>query len=853
MIPVSLQISGFLSYLDPIKIDFSTFELACISGANGSGKSSLIDAITWVLFGQARRRDDAIINSHASAAEVVYEFLYEGIPYRVQRSKPKDKSTLLEFYVQEPGGSWRPLTEHSVRETEQRIQQTLRMDYETFINASFFLQGKADQFAQQRPGDRKRILSSILGLEVWETYRERSFERRKQLEADLAGLDALLEEITAELNQADERKSHLKQLEESLAQVSALRKAREDVRENLRRLETSLAEQKRLSNVLEGQLQAARQRLEGHSADLQARQQDRQQYLDRLAGETEVKAAYQRWMEARHELERWDAVAANFHQYENQRSIPLMAIEAERSRLEQERQGLVELDRQAIDLQNQKPLLQAQLAEAQLNVEQSNVRLERRSRLENELRELQDNRSVARAENEHLFPQMKELKERIDQLKTTSGADCPLCGQPLSPDERQQLIASLEIQGKEMGDRYRSNQDLIRRFDQDRQTMEAELKALQKVELDLRQQQRQVDQSEDRLRQIQKVLSDWQAGGALRLQEVNAILSEGKYALKERMELARIDESLKELGYDAVAHDAVRLSEQEGRNTEEQLRLLENARAALDPLKREIAGLEKQLTADEADVTQKQADFQQAETKYQAEAASLPDLDQVESELNEVREQENRLRMQFGGALQAVEVLDLLKARKAEKLVIKEDLTHQIARLKTLERAFSKDGVPALLIEQALPEIESQANGILDRLSDGNMSVRFATQKDYKDKNRDDKKETMDILISDSAGVREYELFSGGEAFRINFAIRLALSRVLAQRAGARLQTLVIDEGFGSQDSEGRQRLIEAINQVRPDFAKVLVITHLEELKDAFSTRIEVEKTGRGSQVRVVV
>jgi exonuclease SbcC len=194
-----------------------------------------------------------------------------------------------------------------------------------------------------------------------------------------------------------------------------------------------------------------------------------------------------------------------------------------------------------------------------------------------------------------------------------------------------------------------------------------------------------------------------------------------------------------------------------------------------------------------------------------------------------------------------------LRTRKAEKLVNREDLTRQIARLKTLERAFSKDGVPALLIEQALPEIEAQANEILDRLSDGGMSVRFATQKDYKDKNREDKKETMDILISDSAGIREYELFSGGEAFRVNFAIRLALSRVLAQRAGARLQTLVIDEGFGSQDTEGRQRLVEAINQVRPDFAKVLVITHLEELKDAFPTRIEVEKTSHGSQVRVVV
>ena len=95
-------------------------------------------------------------------------------------------------------------------------------------------------------------------------------------------------------------------------------------------------------------------------------------------------------------------------------------------------------------------------------------------------------------------------------------------------------------------------------------------------------------------------------------------------------------------------------------------------------------------------------------------------------------------------------------------------------------------------------------------------------------------------------------LVSGGEAFRVNFAIRLALSEVLAQRAGARLQTLVIDEGFGSQDVQGRQRLIEAINQVRGDFAKILVITHIDELKDAFPTRIEVEKTDQGSSIRVL-
>ena len=95
-------------------------------------------------------------------------------------------------------------------------------------------------------------------------------------------------------------------------------------------------------------------------------------------------------------------------------------------------------------------------------------------------------------------------------------------------------------------------------------------------------------------------------------------------------------------------------------------------------------------------------------------------------------------------------------------------------------------------------------------------------------------------------------MYSGGEAFRVNFAIRLALSEVLSQRAGARLQTLVIDEGFGSQDEIGRQRLIEAINLIKPDFAKILVITHIDSLKDAFPTRLEVEKTSRGSTVRIV-
>ena len=164
MIPLRLKLTGFLSYRDPVEVDFSTFKLACISGHNGAGKSSLLDAITWVLFGQARKRDDTLVNSASDAAEVVFTFRYEENNYRIQRILARGKSTVLEFQIQD-GERWRPLTEATSRATQARIESVLRLDYETFVNASFFLQGKADQVTQQRPTDRKAILASILGLE----------------------------------------------------------------------------------------------------------------------------------------------------------------------------------------------------------------------------------------------------------------------------------------------------------------------------------------------------------------------------------------------------------------------------------------------------------------------------------------------------------------------------------------------------------------------------------------------------------------------------------------------------------------------------------------------------------------
>ena len=202
-----------------------------------------------------------------------------------------------------------------------------------------------------------------------------------------------------------------------------------------------------------------------------------------------------------------------------------------------------------------------------------------------------------------------------------------------------------------------------------------------------------------------------------------------------------------------------------------------------------------------------------------------------------------------GAAKQKLDVLADLSVRRKQLTAERVIITRQIGRLRMLEKACGKDGVPGLLIERAIPEIEYHANELLGRLSAGNMQIIFDTQRQLK--SREGLAETFDIRIIDSAGERPYENYSGGEQFRVNFAIRLALSRLLARRAGARLQTLVIDEGFGSQDPEGRSRLVEAIHTIKDEFACLLIITHVDALRDAFDTRIEVSKQAVGSQITV--
>ena len=406
MIPILLSISGFLSYHDPVTLDFSGFDLACISGPNGAGKSSLLDAITWALFGQARRRDDALINNQSQIAEVNLTFAYEGNIYQVQRANPRGKTTLLEFHIlletapelspqALQHASWKPLTERTLRETQACIDQTLRLDYDTFVNASFFLQGKADQFTQQRSGDRKRILSSILGLEVWETYRQRSAERRKMVESDIAMIDGQLKEINDELAQEKTRKARLKELQSDLENLTQARSIQEEGLETIRAISASLAEQRKMVATLARQLETTANNLQALETRAEAREEERANYAEVITQGESIQAAYQAWQEARQALEAWDEIAARFRDHEKRRQKPLDEINATRARLVQEQETLQAQESAQADRQSNIKNLETELNEIELAISVSKGQLARRDVLDEQLQEAREVGGVA--------------------------------------------------------------------------------------------------------------------------------------------------------------------------------------------------------------------------------------------------------------------------------------------------------------------------------------------------------------------------------------------------------------------------------------------------------------------------
>jgi len=848
VIPIHLKLNNFMAYREA-DLDFQGINLAVLTGENGAGKSSLLDAITWSLWGKARaRRDDELIYLGQSDMEVEFTFNLAPNIYRIIRKRDASKRgrSNLSFQVQEAGG-WRTLTDTSLRTTQQKINNLLRLDYDTFINSAFLLQGRADEFTTKTPGKRKEILGDILGLGIYDLYVERAKRRANQKDKEATAISAKIEQIEQDLAREPEYREQLTVAQEEANTLNRQLQLAEKEMELLREQHRSINEKQRQLDALLERVRQTEQDLAEMSETIEQARTNINNYQTTLDRRADIEAGWQQLQNAREANQDWEERFHQSTQLADRKHQLDTALNAARTDIEA---NLRELSATINLLSPKADALEStrsQLKDTQTELDTLKTIEQQKQADQAAVVELDTEAARLGEQNNRLKLEMQEIKTNLDQL-AQADSKCPVCQRPLDEHHQTEVLAQFEKEGKAKGDTYRRNQDRVEKIKMERATLQQKIN---EADRKLRQQatvQGRSAQLAQSLKEAEAAVTQLKQA-KVRRQEWQTQLDNQDYAPDIVATLAEVEAELAGLGYDRAAH-------QQMRQKVESLTHFETEKHQLATAEKYIKEEEKRLQRETARHTrlleQTAADRQTIEQLTVA-TAELPQisrqLNQAGDELNRLQREERFAREQMIAVQQQLAHIAYQAKKRAELETELEEVRNSLGLFRELQTAFGKKGVQALLIENAIPEIEDEANKLLSRMTASRMHVRFETQRAAK--SSDNTIETLDIRISDELGTRDYELYSGGEAFRVNFAIRIAMSKVLARRAGASLQTLVIDEGFGTQDGQGRERLVEAINTIQDDFEKIIVITHIDELKEAFPARIEVWKTPDGSQVSV--
>jgi exonuclease SbcC len=849
MIPVKLEILNFLPYQSPDALIFEGIHLACLTGANGAGKSSLLDAITWAVWGESRARtEDDLFHQGQAKMAVSFDFTHDNALYRVRRERTRTGKSArgeLALWARGDDGRWNDIRESGIRETQAKITQILNLTYDTFVHSAYLQQGHADSFTTHTPANRKRILGEILGLEQWNAYEKRAKERLRELEQIETRLDQSIQDIEDALKQRPA-------LIEELRQAELLFSEARDTHDNAQQVLKALGD-------IPSQTRAARER----HADLTRQHTQRERELDEaqknidhyqeqiealqtlLDQRVEIEQGYEALKQARQEDRTLSGKLSALTDLNSRRAALDQKIATARTKLEGEINAISQQLEALLRTVEESPEAAAEALQGELDsLRAEQLRLDR---LIQQKETLQEKIAVGQADLAGIKERGEGISKRRNDLNAVSGALCPLCGEPLSEERRAELIEQVEAEYQEHRDRYAEVRDAGKEQETSLRTLTQEIRTLTTTLRDLPARQEaygklsaQVEAADSALLRSETLRTD--------LEILQKRLDAEDYAHQPRAELAALQDETDALNYDNAAHNSARrtLSDYEQYEklnaqlmaADQTLPTLENGRQiaearairiqdVLDELATELTTMNDMLTA----LAAREIEYRKREDEERAQRQNMLSA----------KERTSRIQQE----------LDSLEVQAERQGLLETDLKRtreQSSLIKELQAAFGRNGVPAMIIEAAIPELEALANELLGRMTDGRMALRLMTQKERQSGNI---AETLEIEIADELGTRPYEVFSGGEAFRINFALRVALSKMLAQRAGAPLRTLFIDEGFGTQDDTGRSRLVEAITAIQDDFDLILAITHIEELRDSFPVHIVIEKTPSGSRISV--
>ncbi len=761
--------------------------ITAIIGPNGSGKTTLLEAIAWAFYGNpaARGSRDSIRWNRAtarSAVRVEVDFALGAHEFRVVRGLYS-----AELYQDRKDAP----TANSQREVTGQVERLLGMTRDEFFNTYFTGQKELAVMANMGATDRARFLSRVLGYEKLRLAQNRLRERRSALRGELAGLERGLadpEELDLERRRATERASQAKE---------ALVRASEAHGDAQRALETEGPEWTRevelreRSLSLDGERRIAERDVKEARREFDRLDRDLAEALSAQSKLGELDGDLQEVDPLKHELDRLEREARSAGRRR--------ALAGQQDELRKQADRVEDRLRLIGDVQNALVQASATLAAARRQLEEAETS-EGEARTQ-WVRDKQD----AQTKHLSLRDQYVDL-ERHRQSVRAAGPDgeCPICKRPLGAvyqDVHRTLdrqLEEIEVKGKFFKQR---------------------VEQLEQVPPDVREAERLRAEATNRVEQAVQAVARCEN----RVRERRE-LAEERERLRRRQE--EIERELAEVpdAYDAERHDQVR----------ERLR-------ALEPIVTRAAELTVQAQRAEQLVKDAEAAEQilsEREERVRALSELISDLGFSEEQYEivriryekagvAVRDAELRLASIQGdlkGAEVALESAERRQRERDERVARVTQIKGEVALHDELDR--SLHDLRLELNTAMRPELSERASVFLSDLTEGR----------YRELELD---EHYRILVIEDGIAKP--VISGGEEDVTNLVLRLAISQMVAERAGLPLSLLVLDEIFGSLDEHRRHSVVELLRHLADRFPQVILITHIESVKDGVDRVLRVE------------
>ncbi len=782
MRPLKLELEGFTAFRNRTCLDFTDLDLFAVTGPTGAGKSSLIDAMCYALYGRVPRvaaEVGASISQNLERMQVSLEFQANGRTYRVLRETRRKGAgnTRLEQLGAE---DWQPLADRA-REVTQKIEEIVGLDFEAFIRSVILPQGQFQEFLAGSPERRREVLDRLLRVDVYKRMQAKAGQQAQSLQQSHDEIERRLRDELADATPETLalRRAELAQTDGELAiqagRVAGLQQAL-DLARQLATARQELSVLQVAQEQAESRLKAAGTQVEGGDARIEALR-------------TSVEALQQQ-------------LAANT--YDDVLFATLTGAANLALNIERVKKAAGEIE--------------GRLAAADQRATTSAREVEARS-------EAQTQAQAAVAEAEAILSEARRHDlAAVLKAGLKKGDVCPICGGTVGelPIVETEGLAAAERALQQAKAASDAAQAALSAASTTHAVAQTELQGLR---IQLAQKRDELTQA---VAELAATLSDQTDRS---LTSVQACLQAQRTA---RDECQRLQEDESSLNRALVAEEAAL---REAREQASALAAEAKAAATASHLARQKhdaarAGLLPMLRAQ-----------QLSEPASDLEAGHDP-LPRIESALRSASESQSQTQTHKGELQAQVRRLeqDIEKAEALRGSQIEVDQELNVtADLALMLRA---DRFQAFVQAQALRSLAEDGSRRLMELSAGRYELEVSTG-------------GQDFLVRDKwndGDLRSVRTLSGGETFLASLALALALAETLPGLAPGKrlaLESIFLDEGFGSLDAEALDRAAEALDALRGENRMVCIVTHLPELAQRLPARIVVAKSESGSTVSI--